>query len=135
MEPHNCGVSRRFKNFFNHSIIALFTSSFNHEMWDGNVLRWRTSTGWSRENCLEESPFKTWWKVVDDWSSFVKFPNEIKTYILNKRMVVHDWERKEYKILLNFFSVVKYKLCIYNVLWFADLIQNHQVYIYIYIYK
>ena len=24
-------------------------------------------------------------------------------------MVVHDWERKEYKNLLNFFSVVKYK--------------------------
>ena len=61
------------------------------------------------ENCVEESPFKTWWKVVDDWSSFVKFPKEMKTYILNIRMVVHDWERKEYKNLLNFFSVVKYK--------------------------
>ena len=87
------------------------------------------------ENCLEESPFKTRWKVVDDWSSFFKFPNEIKTYILNIRMLVHDWERKEYKILLNFFSVVKYKLCIYNVLWFADLIQNHQVYNVLCIYK
>ena len=30
-------------------------------------------------------------------------------------MVVHDWERKEYKTLLNFFSVVKYKFWIYNV--------------------
>ena len=59
----------------------------------------------------------------------------MKTYILNIRMLVHDWERKEYKILLNFFSVVKYKLCIYNVLWFADLIQNHQVYNVLCIYK
>ena len=42
---------------------------------------------------------------------FLKFPNEMKTYKIEYiRMVVHDWERKEYKTLLNFFSVVKYKL-------------------------
>ena len=38
---------------------------------------------------------------------FVKFSNVMKIYILNIRMVVHDWERKEYKNLLKFFSVVK----------------------------
>ena len=101
-----------FRNFFNHAIIVVFASSFNHEMCNGYVPRWRKSTGWSGKNCLKESPFKTWWKVDDDKFFF----QIISTYILNIRMVVHDWERREYKILLKFFSVVKYKLWIYNII-------------------
>ena len=58
-----------FRNFFKHAIIVLF-ASLNHEMWNGNVPRWWTSTGWRWENCVEESPFETRWKVVDDWFFF-----------------------------------------------------------------
>ena len=44
-------------------------------------------------------------------------------------MVVHDWERKEYKALLNFLSVVKYEFWIYNVVcMFKKVMKNWTLY-------
>jgi len=53
---------------------------------------------------------KQWDLIIDDGRARVGVGKTVlKNHLLKPggRMVVHDWERKEYKNLLNFFSVVK----------------------------
>ena len=91
-------------------VLKVSTVQFNENQ--RNIfLRWRESSSWSGEGSFKKSPSETGGKVGCDlfWHLNIEFWFWILESFCNfLRMVVHDWERKEYKELLNHFTVVEY---------------------------